>query len=79
MPMALVLINTEVGSEDEVLEALKKIDGVEEAYVTFGIYDVAAKVKADTMSKLKEIVSWHVRRLDKVRSTITLIAFEKTK
>lgn len=74
MSMAFVLVNTEVGSEDEVLESLKKIDAVEEAYVTFGVYDLVAKVKADTMNKLREIVSSQIRRLNKVKSTITLVA-----
>ena len=57
MAMAFVLINTEIGSESEVLEALKKIDAVKEAYMTYGVYDVVAKVSADTMEKLKEIVT----------------------
>ena len=79
MPIAFVLINTEIGSESEVLEALKKIDAVEEAYMVYGVYDVVAKVKDDTMDKLKEIVTWHIRRLDKVRSTLTMIVIEETK
>jgi len=79
MPIAFVLINTETGSESEVLEALKKIDAVEEAYMVYGVYDVVAKVKDDTMDKLKEIVTWHIRRLDKVRSTLTMIVIEETK
>ena len=79
MPMAFVLINTETGSESEVLEAIRKIDAVEEAHMVYGVYDVIAKVKADTMDKLKEIVTWNVRRLDKVRSTLTMIVIEETK
>ena len=79
MPIAFVLINTEIGSESEVLSALKKIDAVKEAYMVYGVYDVVAKVKANTMDKLKEIVTWHVRRLDKVRSTLTMIVIEETK
>jgi len=79
MPIAFVLINSETGSESEVLAALKKIDAVEEAYLVYGVYDLVAKVKADTMDKLKEIVTWHVRRLDKVRSTLTMIVIEETK
>ena len=79
MPIAFVLINTEIGSESEVLEALKKIDAVEEAYMVYGVYDVLAKVKDDTMDKLKEIVTLHIRRLDKVRSTLTMIVIEETK
>jgi DNA-binding Lrp family transcriptional regulator len=76
MPMAFVLINTEIGSESEVLDELKKIDAVKEAYMVYGVYDVVAKVGANTMDKLKEIVTWNVRRLDKVRSTLTMIVIE---
>jgi DNA-binding Lrp family transcriptional regulator len=79
MPMAFVLINTEIGSENEVLDDLKKIEAVKEAYMVYGVYDVVAKVSANTMDKLKEIVTWHVRRLDKVRSTLTMIVIEGQK
>jgi DNA-binding Lrp family transcriptional regulator len=79
MPMAFVLINTEIGSESEVLDDLKKIEAVKEAYMVYGVYDVVAKVAANTMDKLKEIVTWHVRRLDKVRSTLTMIVIEGQK
>jgi len=77
MPMAFVLVNTEIGAESEVMKTIKKVEGVEEAYAVYGVYDVVAKIKADTMDKLKEIVTWHVRRLDKVRSTLTMIVVEE--
>ena len=73
MPMAFVLINTEIGAEEEVMNELRKIPNVKEAYVVYGVYDIVAKVEADSMDKLKEIVSWRVRRLDKVRSTLTML------
>jgi len=76
MPMAFVLVNAEIGSEEEVLKELKKVEGVVEAYVVYGVYDVVAKIKADTMDKLKDVVTWHVRRLNKVRSTLTMIVVE---
>jgi DNA-binding Lrp family transcriptional regulator len=44
----------------------------------YGVYDIVAKVSADTMDKLKEIVTWKIRRLDKVRSTLTMIVVEGT-
>lgn len=78
MPMAFVLINSEIGSEEEVLKELSSIEGVTEAYIVYGVYDVVAKIRADTMDKLKDIVTWHVRRLNKVRSTLTMIAIETT-
>jgi DNA-binding Lrp family transcriptional regulator len=77
MPTAFVLVNTEIGSESDVLTALKKVDGVREAYTVYGVYDIVAKIGADTMDKLKEIVTWHIRRLDKVRSTLTMIVIEE--
>ncbi|HVP40861.1 MAG TPA: Lrp/AsnC ligand binding domain-containing protein [Candidatus Krumholzibacteriaceae bacterium] len=77
MPIAFVLVNTEIGAENEVMKTIKKVEGVEEAYAVYGVYDVVAKIKADTMDKLKEIVTWHVRRLDKVRSTLTMIVVEE--
>lgn len=76
MPSAFVLINAEIGSEDEVLKQLKTLPNVKESYVVYGVYDIVAKVSADTMDKLKEIVTWKIRRLDKVRSTLTMIVVE---
>jgi DNA-binding Lrp family transcriptional regulator len=76
--MAYVLINTEIGSESEVLDAIKKITNVIEAHAVYGVYDVVAKIEADTMDKLKETVTWKVRRLNKVRSTLTMIAVDQS-
>ena len=78
MPMAYVLITTESGAVDSVLATLKKMDSVEETYMVYGVYDIIATVKAETMDKLKEIVTWNLRSLDKVRSTLTMIAVEDT-
>ena len=77
-PIAFVLINTEIGSENEVLKTLKKVNGVKEAYSVYGVYDIVAKIQAETMDKLKEMVTWHIRRLDKVRSTLTMIVTEES-
>lgn len=76
MPTAFVVINAEIGSETEALEDVRKLEGVEEAHAVYGVYDIIARVKADTMDKLKEIVTWRIRRLDKVRSTLTFIVVE---
>ncbi len=78
MPKAFVLINTEIGSEADVLKDLKKIEGVEEAFAVYGVYDIIARVSAESMDKLKEIVTWRIRRLDKVRSTLTMIVVEES-
>ena len=77
MPTAFVLINTEIGSESEVLKALKKVEGVDDSFAVYGVYDIVARVRADTMDKLKETVTWRIRRLDNVRSTLTMIVVEE--
>jgi DNA-binding Lrp family transcriptional regulator len=77
MPRAFVLINVESGSEDEVLKELKAIEGVEESFFSYGVYDIITKIRADTMEKLKEMVTRRIRTLNKVRSTLTLIMMEE--
>ena len=77
MPKAFVLINVESGTEEEVVSELKKVEGVEEAYYSYGVYDIISKVKADSMDKLKEMVTRRIRTLDRVRSTLTLIMMEE--
>ena len=77
MPRAYVLINVESGSEDYVLQELKTVEGVEEAYFSYGVYDLITKIKADTMDNLKDMVTRRIRTLRKVRSTLTLIMMEE--
>ena len=74
--MAYVLINTEIGCIPEVLTAIQKIKNVTEAHSVYGVYDIVAKVEAETMRKLKDIVTWKIRRLNNVRSTLTMIVME---
>jgi DNA-binding Lrp family transcriptional regulator len=79
MAEAFVLINTEVGGENEVLKALIGVEGVEEAYIVYGIYDVVAKVRAPDIESLKTIVTTNIRKLPKVKSTLTMIVVEGKK
>ena len=77
MPSAFVLINTELGSEDEVFEELTKIPGVTEAYIVYGAYDIIVMVKADSLNELRNIVINKIRKIPKVRSTTTMVIVEK--
>jgi DNA-binding Lrp family transcriptional regulator len=76
MPRAFVLINVESGSEEEVIKDLRAIDGVVESYFSYGVYDIIAKVTADSMDALKDLVTLRIRNIVKVRSTLTLILTE---
>ena len=79
MPMPYVLINTEPKNMESVVATLEKLDSVKEIFPVYGVYDIVAKVKAESMEKLKEIVTWKVRSLDDVRSTITMLILEEKK
>ena len=70
---AFVLINAELGSETEVINELKLVEGVKNNYLVYGVYDIIARIEAETMASLKDIISWKVRRIHRVRSTITMI------
>jgi DNA-binding Lrp family transcriptional regulator len=75
---AFVLINTDLGSENEVLKGLKEIPDVMEAHSVNGVYDIIARIETNTMEELKNIINWKIRRRDKVRSTLTMITVSKT-
>lgn len=73
MATAFVLINAEIGAESEVLNGLNDVSEVKEAHMVYGVYDIIARIETETMQDLKDIISWKIRRLDKVRSTLTMI------
>ncbi|MCW4035933.1 MAG: Lrp/AsnC ligand binding domain-containing protein [Candidatus Bathyarchaeota archaeon] len=72
---AFVLINTELGQEESVVEALSEVPGITGIHSLYGIYDVIAQVEAESMDKVKEIVFNNIRRLSSVKTTITLITY----
>jgi DNA-binding Lrp family transcriptional regulator len=76
MPLGYVLINIELGSEEHVLGEVRKVPNVKECHRLYGIYDMIAKVEADSLDTLKQVVTWKIRRLEGVRSTVTTIAIE---
>ena len=73
LPKAFVLINAEMGAEANVLKAASSIPEVKEAHLVYGVYDIITMVEAATMQELKDAISWKIRRIEKVRSTITMI------
>lgn len=74
MAKAYVLINSEIGGESEVVDQLKAMKEVVEVSVVYGVYDVIVKLEAESMEALKELITSKVRHLNKVRSTMTMIA-----
>jgi DNA-binding Lrp family transcriptional regulator len=76
MPKAFVLMNAELGSEDSIVSELRRLEGVTEVYQVYGVYDIVAQVESDTMEKVKETITWKLRKLNGVKSTLTMIVME---
>jgi DNA-binding Lrp family transcriptional regulator len=72
MAEAYVLMNCDLGAEDDVIGGLKQIEQVREVHGTFGAYDIIAKVEAESTDKLREAITWKIRKMAKIRSTLTL-------
>ncbi len=77
MEIAYVLINCDLGCEKAIIDELEHLDNVKDAQGVFGAYDIVAKVESDSAEHLRDIVTWKIRKLNRVRSTLTLIVPEK--
>ena len=76
MAEAYILINCEIGSEEQVITALKAVDGIKEVHGTFGAYDILAKIESSTVETLRESITWKIRKIERIRSTLTLMGIE---
>ena len=69
-------MHCEWGTEKDVIVLLNKIDGVKEAHVTLGLYDIVVQLESDSEEKIREIVTGTIRKMPKIRSTMTLTRSE---
>ena len=72
MHIGFILLNSDLGAEEYIVEELKKTPEVKKAYLTFGAYDIIAEVHAQTQEDFEKTVSSKIRRLARVVSTMTL-------
>lgn len=75
MATAFILITTDVTAEEEVIINLRKLPKIEYAYLIYGIYDIIVKINAIDINELKSSLLKNLRSIEKIRSTMTLIAF----
>ena len=72
MEIAYVLIQCDLGAEMQIINEIIKISEIKEVRGTYGIYDVFCKVQADNKEELDQIITNKIRKIQKIRSTITL-------
>lgn len=73
MHSAFVLINAELGKESAIVGEIKKIPHVKEVYPVYGVYDVLMVLESDSMEALREAITSQVRKLEGIKSTLTMI------
>lgn len=72
MHVGYILLNCDLGAEEYIVEELRHIPEVKNAYLTFGAYDVIAEIHAASQEEFERTVSSKVRKLARVVSTMTL-------
>lgn len=72
MEKAYMLISCDVGEEHSVYSKLKEIPEIKDCIITYGSYDIVAEFETNTLEEMNAVISSKIRRLEKIRSTITL-------
>lgn len=72
MEQAYMLISCEIGEEHSLYSQLKEIPEIKDCIITYGSYDLVVKFETSTAEELNTVISSKIRKLDKIRSTITL-------
>ncbi len=72
MDRAYMLISCEIGEEQSLYSQLKEIPEVKSCLITYGSYDIVAEFVTETSSQMNEIIISKIRKLEKIKSTITL-------
>jgi DNA-binding Lrp family transcriptional regulator len=70
---AFLLINVEFPFRDDVMTKLRDMPEIVDVYRVQGMYDIIAKVELDNEEGLKELVSEHIRKVERITGTVTII------
>ena len=76
MTKAYVVMTCELGSETNIIESLKKIEGVKEAHGILGLYDLIAHIELDSEKEIRETITKIIRKIPKIKSTMTMTRAE---
>jgi DNA-binding Lrp family transcriptional regulator len=83
MPTTYILLNSDLGSDVEIIQKIKEILDKEgkavryEVQGVYGVYDIIVKITADNMDLLRSIITNKIRKIDKVYSTLTMMVIEE--
>jgi len=77
LPIAFVLIKTKAGLEEKALKKILEIEGVKEAYIVLGTYDIVAKLSVENLENLQEIIGQKIRKnIEEIEETMTMLVIQ---
>lgn len=81
MPIAYVLVNSDLGSDESIINEMKEILTDEkimfEIQGIYGVYDIVLKLVSDNAENLRSVITNKIRRVSKVQSTLTMMVIEE--
>jgi DNA-binding Lrp family transcriptional regulator len=72
MEKAYILLSCEIGKEQELTSHLRIISEIKNVMITYGEYDIVVEAEAENPKKMDTLITSKIRKLEKIRSTITL-------
>ena len=72
MEKAYILLSCEIGTEQNLTSKLREINEIKNVMITYGDYDIVVEAETDTGDKMDDLITNKIRKLEKIRTTITL-------
>ncbi len=72
MEKAIILLSCEIGTEHDMAKQLSKINEIKNVMITYGEYDLVIEVETENVEKMDALIISQIRKLEKIRTTITL-------
>ena len=77
MTTAYILINCDLGSEVDIIKKIKKLPNVLDVTHVSGVYDIIVRISSDNVEDLRETIKQNIKKIEKVRSTITMVVTDR--
>jgi len=82
VPIAYILINSDLGTDVSIIEYLNKTLSEEkdiqfEVNGVYGVYDIIVKLTSENGETLRGIITNKVRTIDHVQSTLTMMVIDE--
>ena len=82
MSTSYILINSDLGTDEAIIEKIKEIlDGENniqyEIQGVYGVYDIVLKLSSDNIEILRSTITNKIRKITSVQSTLTMMVIDE--